>query len=266
MTNRFARAALLAAGISAFIFVPAQNLAAQHAESGAEIHILCSNGFHAAMEKLLPQAERASGRAVKVEFGASANFKRSIENGDAFDLAIVTPQIAADLVKEGKIAPGTTVDLASTGTGLAVRAGRPKPDVSTAAAIKKTLLDAKSISYVKVGAGTPAIVDMLNRLGISEDVQRKAVFQPGAERSMAGLAAGETDVAFALISEILASPGVQLAGPLPPEFQRKVIMSAGISASTKNRAAMNAIVQSLTSASAAPTIKAVGMDPIGAGK
>jgi molybdate transport system substrate-binding protein len=252
------RTALLAACIPAFILLASQAATAQD----TEIHILCSNGFRAAMEKLLPQAEHAAGRPVKVEFGASANFRHSIEGGGQFDLAIVTPQIVEDLTKEGKIAAGTKVDLASTGIGIAVRAVRTKPDVSSAQAVKQMLLGAKSIGYVKVGAGTPAIVDMLNRLGVAAAVQAKTVFQSGAEESMANVAGGKVEVAFALISEILPVPGVQLAGPVPPEFQKQITMSAGIAASTKNRKALDEIVKSLTSAAAATSIKAAGLDPI----
>jgi molybdate transport system substrate-binding protein len=257
--NTRARTALLAACIPALTLLPAQNVAAQD----TEIRIFCSNGFRAAMEKLRPEYERAIGRKTNVQFGASANFKRSIEAGEPFDLAILTPQIVEDLIKEGKMAAGTAVDLASTGIGVAVRAGAPKPSVSTAQTMKQTLLKAKSIGYVKVGAGTPPVVNMLNQLGISEDVQRKTVFQSGAEESMASIAEGKTDIAFALISEILAVPGVQLAGPLPPEFQKPIIMADGISSSTKNREAANQFVKSLTGAAAAKSIKAAGMDPIG---
>jgi molybdate transport system substrate-binding protein len=258
MTNQHVRTALLAACIPAFTLFAAQVASAQD----TAIHILCSNGFRAAMEKLQPQAEQAAGRPVKLEFGPSANFKRSIESGAPFDLAIVTPQIVEDLIKEGKVAAGTKVDLASTGIGIAVRAGRPKPDVSDAQAVKQMLLGAKSIGYVKVGAGTPAIVDMLNRLGVAAEVQSKTVFQSGAEESMANVAGGKVDVAFALVSEILPVPGVQLAGPVPSEFQRQITMAAGISASTKNRKALDEIVKSLTSAAAATSIKAAGLDPI----
>ena len=258
ITNPSARAALLAVVTSALTLLPAQRVAAQD----AEVRILCSNGFRAAMEKLLPESERAA-RRIKIDFGASANFKRSIEGGDPFDLVIVTPQIIADLTKEGKIAPGTAVDLASSGVGLAIRGGLAKPDVASPPTMKKTLLDAKSVGYGKVGAGTPAVLDMLRGLGISDDIQRKTVFQTGAEESMANVASGKVDVAFGLISEIQSVPGVQLAGPLPPEFQRRIIMTAGIASSSKNREAVNGIVKSLTSAAAAPAIKAAGMDPIG---
>lgn len=258
MNNR-ARTALLAACIPALTLLPAQNLAAQD----SEIRIICSNGFRAAMEKLRPEYERAIGRKTNVQFGASANFKRSIESGEPFDLAVLTPQIVDDLIKEGKMAPGTAVELASTGIGVAVRAGTTKPNVSTAQAMKQTLLKAKSVGYVKVGAGTPPVVNMLNQLGISEDVQRKTVFQSGAEESMASVAGGQVEIAFALISEILPATGVQLAGPLPAEFQKPIIMSAGVSSSTKNRAAVDQIIKSLTGAASAKSIKAAGMDPMG---
>jgi molybdate transport system substrate-binding protein len=227
-----------------------------------EIRILCSNGIRAAVEKLVPQYERSMRRSIKIQYGASAVLKRSIEGGEGFDLVLLSQPIIADLTKEGKIAEGTGVDLASSGIGIAVRAGVPKPDVTTSEAIKQTLLRSKSIGYVKEGAGTPAIIDMLKRLGISENIQPKTVLQPGAEQSMANVASGQVDVAFALISEIVPAPGVQLAGPLPPEFQKRIIMTAGIASSTKNREAASQIIKSLTSAAAATTIKATGLDPI----
>jgi molybdate transport system substrate-binding protein len=252
MKRKFAAPALLA-------LLLAQTAPAQD----SDLHIICSNGFRASLEKLLPQAERASGHKAKVEFGASRNLKSTIEGGQPFDLTILTPQVIDDLTKEGKVAAGTKVDLASTGIGVAVRAGRPKPDVATAQAIKQTLLAAKSIGYVQVGAGTPAILEMLNRLGISEDLAKKTAFQTGAEESMKNLAAGQVDLALALVSEILPASGVQFAGPLPAEFQKRITMSAGISSAAKNREAAAKFIHSLTSPEAAPAIKASGMEPSG---
>jgi molybdate transport system substrate-binding protein len=249
--NTCARAALLAACLLAFILAPGETAAAQE----PEIRILCSNGIRAAVEKLVPHS-------IKVQYGASAVLRRSIESGEPFDLALLSQPVIEDLIKAGKIAAGTSVDLASSGIGIAVRAGSPKPDVSTPDAIKQTLLRSKSIGYVKEGAGTPAILNMLNSLGVSGDVQSKTVLQTGAERSMANVAEGQIDVAFALISEIVPAPGVQLAGPIPPEFQKRIIMTAGIGSSSKNREAARAIIKSLTSAAAATTIKATGLDPI----
>jgi len=227
-----------------------------------QIRIICSNGFKAAMEKLLPDAERAGGRTANIQFGASANLKKTIESGEPFDLAVLTPQIIDDLIKDGKIASGTKLDLASSGVGIAVRAGVAKPDVSNAQAIKQTLLAAKSVGYVAVGAGTPAILNMLDHLGVSDAVKGKTVFQEGAAQSMKNLADGKVDVDFALISEILPASGVQLAGPLPPEFQRQIVLSAGIASSTKNRAAASKFIKSLTNSKAATMIHSVGMEPI----
>jgi molybdate transport system substrate-binding protein len=244
--------------VSSIVLLTAQALPGQD----GEIKVICSNGFRAALVKLLPEGERVIGRTVKVQYGASANLKGSIEAGESFDLAIMTPQIIDDLVKEGKIAAGTATNLASTGTGIAVRAGRTKPDVSTAQAIKQTLLDAKSVGYVKVGAGTPGILDMFNRLGISQQVARTTAYQEGAEQSMKNVADGKVDLALALVSEILPAAGVQFAGPVPSEFQRKVVMTAGLASSSKNREAAGGFLKTLFNDDAAAKIRASGMDPI----
>ncbi len=255
----YTRAALLAASIPAFGLLSAQTAAAQE----TDIRIICSNGFRAVIQKLQPELEHSLGRRISIQFGPSATLRRSIESGESFDLAIVTQQIVEDLTKEGKITAGTTVDLASSGVGVAVRAGSPKPDISTAQAMKETLLKAKSVGYVKVGAGTPAVLDMFKQLGISDEVQGKTVLQTGAEQSMANVADGKVDVTFGLISEILPAPGVQLAGPVPPEFQKRIVMTAGVASAAKNRDAANEIIKSLTSPAAATAIKAAAMDPAG---
>lgn len=230
----------------------------------AELHIICSNGFRAALEKLLPQAERASGHKAQIQFGASRNLKATIESGQAFDLVILTPpQIIQDLEKTGKISSGSLVDLATAGIGVGVRAGQPKPDVSTAQAVKKTLLAAKSIGYVKVGAGTPAITAMVEKLGIAQEVAKKTVNQSGAEESMKSLADGKIDLALGPVSEIIPASGVQLAGPFPDEFQQHIVLAAAISSSTKNRDAAQKFIRALTSPEAAGPIKSAGMEPAG---
>jgi molybdate transport system substrate-binding protein len=252
----YTRAALLAACIPAFTLLPAQTAAAQE----NDIRLICSNGFRAVIQKLQPELEHTVGRRISIQFGPSATLKRSIESGEPFDLTILSQPVVEELTKEGKIGAGSAVDIASSGVGVAVRAGSPKPDISTAQAMKETLLKAKSIGYVKVGAGTPAVLAMFNQLGISNEVQSKTVLQQGAEQSMANVADGKVDVTFGLISEILPAPGVQLAGPVPPEFQKQIVMTAS---AAKNRAAANQIIKSFASASAASAIKAAAMDPIG---
>jgi len=245
----------VAAWISLAVCLLPQTVAAQD----ADIRVLCSNGIKAAMEKLIPEYERTSGHRINIQFGASATLKTSIEHGEPFDLAILTLQIIDDLIKQGKIASETLTPLARTDIGIAVRAGTSRPDVKTAGAVKQLLLKTKTVGYVKEGASTPAIVNMLNRLGIAEQIQRKTMFQAGATESMASVANGQTDVAFALVSEIVPAAGVQLAGPLPSEFQRPIIMTSGISTSTKNRAAGDKLMQLLMSPEAETVIKSTGL-------
>jgi len=163
------------------------------------------------------------------------------------------------LIKQGKIASETLNPLARADIGIAVRAGTSRPDVKTASAVRQLVLKAKTVGYVKEGASTPAIVNMLNRLGIAEQTQRKSMFQAGATESMASVANGQTDVAFALVSEIVPAAGVQLAGPLPSEFQRPIIMTSGISTYTKNRAAADKLIQLLMSPEAETVIKSTGL-------
>ena len=256
------RAALLATCIASFLSGPVPRAWGQ----GTEVQILCSNGIRAAVEKLLPGWERSLKTHIKIQYGASANFKRSIEGGEGFDLAILTPPLVEDLIKQGKIAAGSETEIASTGVGFAVRAGVPKPDVTTPDAIKQLLLKAKSIGYVKQGASTTAIVNLFDRLGISNEIPNKIIYQPGAAESMASVASGQVEVGIALISEVLSVPGVQLAGPFPADYQARITMAAGISASSTNHEVAGKIVKALTGADAARTIKATGLEPVKAGK
>ena len=126
----------------------------------APLHVLASNAVKIAVEALRPGCERAIGRPLAIEYGASADFLKRINAGEAFDIAILTPDATADLVKAGKIQKGTATDLARTGVGFGNRVGMPKPDVSTPAAVKQTLLKAKSIAFAKQGAARPLIDKM----------------------------------------------------------------------------------------------------------
>jgi molybdate transport system substrate-binding protein len=251
------KAALIAALVSSAMLTAPHDAAAQN----AEIRVICSNGFRAAFEKLLPEAEKASARTAKVQFGPSRTLKQAMDGGEAFDVVIVTPQVIDELNKEGKVAPGTVITLASTGLGVAVRAGAPKPDVGNPQAIKQTLLAAKAVGYVQVGAGTPAILEMLRRLGIQDQVQSKTMLQTGADENMKNLAAGKFELALAPVSEILPASGVEFAGPIPEEFQSRVVMTAAIGSAAKDRQAAERFIHAFTGPGAARAIHAAGMEP-----
>jgi molybdate transport system substrate-binding protein len=183
-----------------------------------------------------------------------------IEAGEAFDLAILTPEATTDLMKTGKIATGTAADLARTGIGFGIRAGAPKADVSTADAVKQMLLKAKSISVVKEGASRATVDRMFERLGIAAAVTSKTTLESGTEKAGESVAQGHSEVEIIPLSEIPLVAGVQTLGPLPGDLQNFLHFQASVGANAKDAATAKKVIQFLTSAAAAPTYKAKGME------
>ncbi len=216
------------------------------------------------MDKLVPEYEHKSGRHVMIQYGASAVLKRTIESGEPFDLAILTPGVIDDLVKDGKIAGGTRSDIARADLAAGVRAGAPKADISTPEAMKQRLLAAKSITYAKEGAATAAINKMIERLGIGEQLKSKLVLQTAAGgKAEETVASGENEIVFAPVSEIIPVKGIEVLGLFPKEFQVPLIMTAALGANAQDAAGAEAFVKFLKSSAAAGAIQASGMEPAG---
>jgi molybdate transport system substrate-binding protein len=226
-----------------------------------ELHVLCSNGIRAAVEQLTPAAEKAIGRKLSIEFSASTMLKKEIDDGAAFDLAILTPGLVDDLAKSGKVVPGSQTTVATVDLGVGVKAGSPKADISTPDGMKKRLLAAKTLTWTDGGAAGAAIVAMLQDLGIEDQLKPKIVLQKTPGRPAESVAEGENELMFAPVSEIQTVKGVQLLGLFPQAYQKPVIMTAGIAAQAKDATSAQALVKFLTSAKAAPAIKAAGMKP-----
>jgi molybdate transport system substrate-binding protein len=241
---------------SAVLFVAAVGAAAQN----ASVHVLASNGVKAVIDELKPQAEKAIGRPLTIEFGTSSVVKTRIESGEAFDVAILTSDVIGDLAKAGKIAAGTQTEIARCGIGIGVRAGAAKPDIKTVDALRKTLLASKSITYAQDGASAAYILQMEDKLGISDAMKAKTILEKGSVASNARVAAGSAGMILTLVSEILPAPGVDLVGPLPPDVQHYVNFATGISPNTKNTDAGKALAKFFSSAAVAPTLKAKGME------
>ena len=249
--------AAIAAAVAGFFFLFVQESAAQ----AAKIRVLASNGVKAVMDELLPQGERAIGRPLTIEFSTTASIKQRIEAGEAFDVVIVTSEAIDDLIKAGKITSGSRANLASSGIGIGIRRGAPKPDIRTPEALKRALTNAKSLTYAEDGASRIHIEKMLERLGIAANVRSKTVLTQGSARGLAAVAAGQGDLAMTLISEILPVEGIDLAGPLPADFQNYVRFAAGIGAKAANAEAGRALIKFLTGPTVAPSFKAKGMEP-----
>jgi molybdate transport system substrate-binding protein len=228
--------------------------------ASAQVRVLASNGVRAALEALKPQVEKAAGQTLVIEYGATAGLRRKIEAGEAFDMAIITPQATADLIKSGKIASGSAVDFARTGVGFGIKAGAAKSDISTPDAVKQMLLTAKSISIVREGASRATIDKMFDTLDVAVYVAPKTTLEAGTEESGKNVAEGRAEVEIVPLSEIPLVPGVDTLGPLPGALQQYLLFQASVSANAKDAAAAKKAIQFLTSPAAAPVLKAKGME------
>ncbi len=226
----------------------------------APVHVLASNGVKAVIDELKPQAERAIGRPLTIEFGTSSAVQKQIESGEAFDVAILTSDVIGDLAKTGRIAAGTRTEIARCGIGIGVRKGAAKPDVKTLDALKKSLLASKSITYAQDGASAAYILQMEDKLGIADKMKTKTILEKGSVRANARVADGSAEMVLTLVSEILPAPGVDLVGPLPAEVQHYVNFAEGIGANSKNSEAGKALVKFFASPAVAPTLKSKGME------
>jgi molybdate transport system substrate-binding protein len=231
----------------------------QVAAQNAPVHVLASNGIKAVIDELKPQAERAIGRPLAIEFDTSSSVKRRIDGGAAFDVAILTSDVIGDLAKAGKIGAGTRTEIARCGIGIGVRAGAAKPDIRTMEALKKTFLAAKSIVYAQDGASKTYILAMFERLGIADVMKAKTVLEQGSVQSNARVAEGSAGMVLTLVSEILPAKGIDLVGPLPTEVQHYVDFAEGIAANSKNIDAGKRLTEFFSSPAVASTLKAKGM-------
>src|SRR5207302_3554489 len=212
----------------------------------ADLVVIASNGVKGALEELAPHYEHASGNKLSFKWGVAAVLKRDIEAGAPFDLAILTNAIVADLVKQGKIAAGSETPIARSGVGLMVRKGAAKPDLSSPEALKRTVQSAKSLTWAKEGASGASFLQALQKLGIADDAQRKADLAADGAGAAKKVASGEVELGALLVNEIMAQPGVEVAGPLPAELQTYTPFSSGVSAAAKNAAGAKALAGFLT--------------------
>lgn len=228
--------------------------------TAAEIKVISSIGMKAVLEELKPQFERASPHTLAITFGTAAPLKRQIESGETFDVAILTPPMIDDLAKQGKVAPATVANVAKSGIGVAVGKGKSKPDIATSEAFKRTLLGSKSIAYTKEGQSGTALARLVERMGVAEEMKPKTVLETRSGGSILAVVEGKSELGFALISEILPNPDVDLVGPLPPELQSFVVFTAGVSPAARDASASRAFIDFLRGSAALPVLKSKGME------
>jgi len=232
---------------------------------GAEVSVMTSGAFTAPYKELVPEFERATGHRVLSAFGASQggaadSIPSRLDRGEPADVVILAGPALDGLIKAGKVVAGSRVDIVRSTIGMVVRQGAPKPDIGTVEALKRTLLEAKSIAYSASASGTYLSTEMFPKLGIAEQIKGKTQ-RIVSERVGTVVARGDAEIGFQQVSELLSIPGVDYVGPLPPEVQRVTFFSAGIATGAKEPEAARELVRFFTSPAADPVIAKHGLEP-----
>jgi molybdate transport system substrate-binding protein len=231
------------------------------AAQSADVKVLSVLPLKTLLEELGPQFERATGHKLLIMYDVSAALKRQIDAGEAFNVTVILPAMIDDLLKQGKVAAGTRTDIARAAVGVAVKKGAPKPDIGSAEAFKRTLLDAKSIAYSGEGGSGIYFKSVLERLGIAVEMNPKLKPLPSSA-VVPAVANGEVELAVISPPAILAEPGAELVGILPKELQNYVVYTAGVSAAAKEADAAKALIKYLTTPAAMLVMKSKGLEPV----
>lgn len=233
--------------------------------SADEIRVMTSGSFTAAYLELTPQCERATRDTfvtVTTSVGTGLAFIPSrLQRGEPADVVIVDDALLLQMIKDGLVMADSRIELALSSIGMAVRAGAPKPDISSVDALKRTLLQAKSIAYSSSVSGQYLSTELFQQLGIADQVLGKSRRIEG-ERVGAVVARGEAEIGFQQISELLPVPGIDYVGPLPPEVQRTSVFSAGVATGSGNPDGARALIRCFASPDASAAVSKSGLEPV----
>jgi len=231
--------------------------------SAAEIKVLTAGAYKQVVLALVPAFEKQTGHKVAVDNGTTGQLKKRIAGGEAFDLLVITPAAIDELTKDGKLAAGSAVKLATVGIGVVVKEGAPKPDIGTVDKFKQALLAAKTVAYIDPASGGSSgiyIDKLLVKLGIADQIKPKSRLKQGGHVADL-IVSGEAEIGIHQISEIVPVKGAALVGPLPNEIQHTTTYAAALSASAKTRDAAAAFIKTLSGPEAAAVLKSKGMEP-----
>jgi molybdate transport system substrate-binding protein len=230
-----------------------------------EVKVITSGAFTAAYLQLVPEFERATHHKIVTTFGASMGsgpntIPSRLQRGEPADVVILAGSALDELIKQGKVVAGSRVDLVRSRMGVAVRAGAPKPDITSIEALTQTLLRAKSIAISSSASGLYLSTELFQRLGIAGQMKGKTKISEEAVGTL--VASGEAEIGFQQISELLPVTGIDYVGALPPGAQRETVLSAGVVSGARAPDAARALLKFFASPAAAPIIRKTGLEPI----
>jgi len=224
----------------------------------AELKVLAGGSLRSVLTELGPEFERTSGHKLVIHFDTTPNLIKAATTGEPFDLGVVPIDVFRHEGARAHFTP--PVEFARVGYGVAVRNGAPRPDISTLDSFKKTLLDAKSITFLPASAAGAYILTVFERLGIDQAMKAKTIVQEQPTGIVPAVIEGDAEVAV-FVNNVLTAPGVEIVGPFPPEVQQELIFPAALAVDTKEAAAAKAFIDFITSPAAVAVIKSKGMTP-----
>src|SRR5262249_35734891 len=254
-TYWLAVAALLAAFSHALGLAPA---------AAADLKVISAGAVRGLIAQIIDDYSHQTGQKFDFTIGTTGQLRNLIASGQHADLLVVAARLMGELEKTGKVTPGSRAELGRVGIGVAIREGATAPDVSSADALKKTLIEARSVAYTNPAeGGTSGIyfTSVAERFGIGDDIKKKAVMTRGGREAAIEVAEGRAELAIVFISEAMAVKGVRLAGPLPPALQDYSAYAAAIPLSSTDPAAARAFITALTSAAMAERWRSNGFEP-----
>jgi molybdate transport system substrate-binding protein len=230
----------------------------------ATIKVMSAGAVQAMVTALGAEFERASGHRLDLSFGTAGGLRARFESGEVPDLLILSASFMAALDKDGVFVAGSRTDLGRTVTGVAVKEGAKPPDISTPSAFKQALLNARAVSYTDPKAGGSSgnfFAGLLQKLGIADEVNKKAVLGKRGYEVAQAVADGRADIGTTFISEILTVKGVTVLGPLPGELHNVNTYTAAIPARSPAKAEAALLLRALTDPAGAPRWVAAGLEP-----
>jgi molybdate transport system substrate-binding protein len=223
----------------------------------AELRILTARAITTVLEVIGPQFEKSTGHKLIVVTGFSPELIKRIEAGEPFDILGGPPPTLDRMIKAGALRADTRTLLTRSDVGVEIKAGAPKPDIRTVDSFKQALLNAKSITYLPV----PGVPQMLEKIGIADAIKDKTTI-PNTDIASELVAKGEIELGLVVITQILTTPGVELAGPLPPELKVTTSFGAAVATQSKNPDAARELLNFLRGPEAIKVIREQGMEPI----
>jgi molybdate transport system substrate-binding protein len=246
---------LIVAAASVLGMAPVISTVGAHAD---ELRVLAGGSLRAILNELAPQFEKATGHKLVIHFDTTPNLIKAATTGEPFDVGVVPIDVFYDQAAKAHFTP--PVEFARVGYGVAVKAGAPKPDISTPQAFKETLLNAKSITFLPASAAGSYILRLFERIGIDEAMKAKTIAQDQPTAIVPAVVSGEAELAV-FVNNVLTAPGVDIVGPFPAKYQQELVFPAALATDTRQKDAAKAFVDFIMSPSARVVVRAKGMTP-----